>query len=750
MYTVPQLVIAFMFCVNATMAVNYTVRFFRDTKPKDSMNYLIYWITLSSAIWSIGMGMMSLQSNDTYANNWRTFGIVGTFMFMMSIQKIMCVLSELPKSVQRVINLIAYSGVIVFLLYLTPGQTIYVHNEIGTTFYFTRNWINFIYSTYFTVVSVNILLVTIYIIRHHTLRQVRIASKRFLVVELLIWIGAVTDMIMPSFGMVAFPGSAITHFWGVCVFWYAIHEMYSFKITVANMSEYVYYSLGTPVLVFNTDFRLEIANGAAASLFGKEAFSSHLYGSHIDTLFDTDDSVFDFEGKTKVVKAVARANQTSCEIAISKIKTKYKDVIGYILLVNDLTEHEMVIQKLEQAKLAADSANMSKSLFLANMSHEIRTPMNAILGYSQLALSEKLDPQAQSYFSGIKHSGEVLLSIINEILDISKIELGKQELHYTDYKPARIYRDVEMITKVQANKKGLDFQVSIDSRIPNGLHGDKDKVREILLNLLSNAVKYTNKGHVHFQAKLVGRENDSCTIEYKVSDSGIGIKKEDLPGVFDKFRRLDSALNSKTEGTGLGLSITKGLVELMGGTISVESVVDAGSVFTVTLTEKIVDDNPIMLLTDIDNVAENKATITPANFKMANNLHFLIVDDNEVNLRITSLLLKSHNISSDVASSGREAIEKCRKTAYDVVLMDQMMPEMDGIEAMQLIRGLAGYEFGSSQKIVALTANVIEGVAESLIAQGFDAFLGKPMDFSEFLVTMNEILPEDKWQPVSL
>ena len=172
--------------------------------------------------------------------------------------------------------------------------------------------------------------------------------------------------------------------------------------------------------------------------------------------------------------------------------------------------------------------------------------------------------------------------------------------------------------------------------------------------------------------------------------------------------------------------------------------------FTVTITEKIVDDNPIMLLTDIDNVAENKATITPANFKMANNLHFLIVDDNEVNLRITSLLLKSHNISSDVASSGREAIEKCRKTAYDVVLMDQMMPEMDGIEAMQLIRGLDGYEFGSSQKIVALTANVIEGVAESLIAQGFDAFLGKPMDFSEFLVTMNEILPEDKWQPVSL
>lgn len=750
MYTVPQLVIAFMFCVNATMAINYTVRFFRDTKPKEAMNYLIYWVTLSSAIWSIGMGMMSLQSNDTYANNWRTFGIVGTFMFMMSIQKIMCVLSELPKSVQRVINLVAYSGVIVFLLYLTPGQTVYVHNEIGTTFYFNRNWINTVYSSYFTIVSVNILLVTIYIIRHHTLRQVRIASKRFFVVELLIWIGAITDMIMPSFGFVAFPGSAITHFWGVCVFWYAIHEMYSFKITVANMSEYVYYSLGTPVLVFNTDYRLEIANDAAASLFGKEMSSIHLYGSHIDALFDTDDSIFDFEEKTKVVKAVARANHISCEIAISKIKTKYKDVIGYILLVNDLTEHEMVIQKLEQAKLAADSANMSKSLFLANMSHEIRTPMNAILGYSQLALSEKLDSRAQSYFSEIKHSGEVLLSIINEILDISKIELGKQELHYTNYKPARIYRDVEMITKVQANKKGLEFKVSIDPQIPNELHGDKDKVREILLNLLSNAVKYTNKGHICFQAKLIGRENDNCTIEYKVSDSGIGIKKEDLPGVFDKFRRLDSALNSKTEGTGLGLSITKGLVELMGGTISVESVVDSGSEFTVILSEKIVDDNPIVLLTDIDNVSENKTTITPANFKVANNLHFLIVDDNEVNLRITSLLLKSHNISSDVAASGKEAIEKCRKTAYDVVLMDQMMPEMDGIEAMQYIRGLAGYEFGSSQKIVALTANVIEGVAESLIAQGFDAFLGKPMDFSEFLATMNEILPEDKWQPVSL
>lgn len=729
-----QIFIMVCFCVNSTMTANFAIRFANEKKPKLAINKLVMCVMAFSTIWSIGMGMMSIQTDDRIAYAWRVFGIFGTFGFMMSVQKILCVISELPKKVQIAFNGISYLGLFVFLIYIIPGQTIFVHNSIGTTFYFRDNWINIIYSVYYTVVSFNILLVTIYMLTRHRFRRTRAAGMRFILVELLIFTGAIFDMVMPSFGYPALPGSAITHFWGVCVFWFAIRDIYKSQMSFSNVSEFIYSSLDIPVLIFDSDNKLSVFNNASASFLRINHITFKEGVETIDNYFETDEDFFEFEDRSCLKRAKCLKNEAPCELSISKIKDQYGDVIGYILIINDLTQHELVVQKLEQAKLAADSANMSKSLFLANMSHEIRTPMNAILGFSDIALSENIDSKTREYLTEIKQSGVILLSIINEILDISKIELGKQELNCTDYKPARLFKDVEQITQVNANKKGIDFSVNIDPECPEELNGDKDKLREILINLLSNAVKYTNQGKVEFFANVLSREDDTVKIEFKVKDTGIGIKEEELPTVFEKFQRLDASYNSKTEGTGLGLSITKGLVELMGGQIIVESVYGEGSTFKAIISQKVISEKPITLIKD---APEEQTDIKALNYADAK---VLVVDDNKINVKLATTLLKKLGIKSDAALSGKESIELCEENAYDIVFMDQMMPEMDGVEAMNRIRTIAGYEKGSKQKIIALTANIVEGVEEELLSLGFDGFLGKPIIFDVFKTTVNDVL----------
>lgn len=725
MNNIVQLVIFVLFCIDATIASSFVVRFTMEKKPKSSITPYVYALLISSVVWSIGMGFMSLQENDQYAYYFRVFGILGTFVFMMSIQFILTALSELPRKTAIVINGISCLGLPIFFAYIQPGQTVFIHNEIGTTFYFKQNLITIIYSIYFVVVSINIFVVTLYTVIHHKLKLVVSAAKRFLIIESLIFLGAITDMIMPSMGFAAFPGSAITHFWGVFVLWLAIHEMYRSQITIANMSEYVYHSLTTPVLIFNSDYKVEIINTASEEFFKQQERSLVTYGTKITELFDVDENFFDFSGRNCTKKAICYATGSNCEIGISKINDSYGDIIGYICLINDLTEHEMIIKRLEQARQDADAANLSKSLFLTNMSHEIRTPMNAILGFSELALSEEIDDTSRGYFSEINQAGDVLLSVINEILNISKIEAGKVEVASEEYSPEIIIRDVELITRANADKKDLSFNVNIDKTFPSLLKGDKNKIREILLNLLGNAVKYTHSGSVSLDVGAT-ISNDVATVEFTIKDTGIGIKEEDLPLIFDKFSRVDAKLNSKTEGTGLGLSITKGLINLMKGTIDVESEYGKGTTFKVTIPQLVLDSTPISQ-SHIDKVIvkEQQAYID------LSGKQFLVVDDNKVNLKVSSSFLKKYGASIDSCLSGAEAINMCQEKLYDIVFMDHMMPEMDGVEAMKLIRKIEGYQEGAPSKIVVLTANAVNEAREMLLSEGFDGFISKPMSKSE-------------------
>jgi len=448
-----SIVFLLVFCIDFTLASTFAIVFAFEKKPMTLANSQILLVYIFSAIWSLGCGLMTVQTEPVLTYICRYVGIFGCFAFMMVIQKTMCTISEIPHKYQLIFNGISYTGVFVWIAHIISKQTIFVHTIVGTTFYLKEGIITVIYSLYFTVVCINILLVTIYTLKKHKLQRVRASARSFLFIEMLIFVGAILDMILPVFQIPAWPGSAITHFWGVFVFWFAVKEMQNSQITVANMSEYIYYSLEMPVLIFDNNYNLQIINEASAKYFGMADQIDPSVEFKINNLFDTDDSIFQFDGRFAKERAHCIPSNASCDIDISKISNKFDDVIGYIVIINDLTEHEMVIQQLEQAKLASDSANMSKSLFLANMSHEIRTPMNAILGFSEIALNEKIDKTSREYFTNIKQAGESLLAIINDILNISKIELGKQELNITNYNPSKIINDVQLITSVSAVKK---------------------------------------------------------------------------------------------------------------------------------------------------------------------------------------------------------------------------------------------------------------------------------------------------------
>ena len=407
----------------------------------------------------------------------------------------------------------------------------------------------------------------------------------------------------------------------------------------------------------------------------------------------------------------------------------YNDIIGYIVNLQDLSERVQYIEELKKARQEADTSNQAKSLFLANMSHEIRTPMNAIIGFSELALKENPSPELTTYLEDIKTSSHNLMILINDILDISKIESGKMNLVNVQYQTAEFLQSIYKMIVTQAKEKGLDFQVHVDSKLPSVLHGDSNRIRNILINLLSNAVKYTPSGFVKLEILCSDPKQTPFRLTFRVTDSGIGIKGDDISQIFESFTQADSTTNYGKEGTGLGLALVKGYCLLMNGDVSVESEYGKGSTFTATVEQAVADVTP--LNPDFISSYQTKDEFSLGSLHVQN-VKALIVDDNMLNRKVISRSMSFYGLNVEIASSGQEAIDMCRNIPYDLVFMDQMMPEMDGIEAMKLIRQLSDhYAAGGPGKIIVLTANAIAGVRETLVGEGFDEYLSKPINHRE-------------------
>lgn len=409
-----------------------------------------------------------------------------------------------------------------------------------------------------------------------------------------------------------------------------------------------------------------------------------------------------------------------------------------IVDVTKIIEQNHLMKRLV---LQTEDANRAKTNFVSNMSHEIRTPMNSIVGITEILLRSRHSPKEQEYLLNIQSSGRVLLTIINDVLDCSKMESGKMQLFDEPYDTFSLFHDLKISMENRIANCPLELIYDIDPDIPCTLKGDMGRIRQIITNLVNNAIKYTEKGSIRFTVRVRQKNADKVMLYYAVEDTGIGIRKEDQKILFDAFQRVEMDRNRYVEGTGLGLTISQNLVNMMGGVIEVESEYGKGSRFFFTIEQTIIDPTPVSAVNyngQKDNVTEKEAEC----LFIAPEAHILLVDDNELNLVVAKELLKPLRMQIDTAENGLQAVKMVRGSQYDLVLMDHMMPVMDGIEAAKAIRALPEDKY-QKLPIIALTANAMVDARKEFLNAGMNGFVAKPIDFARICNQLKLWLPKD-------
>lgn len=467
------------------------------------------------------------------------------------------------------------------------------------------------------------------------------------------------------------------------------------------------------------------ANKYARDLFPElENYSERtVVPKEIYDLFQVDDCIVEIKEKCY-------------ELKMKEIIKKDK-IEGYSLLLADITEMLQLMDEVVQEKVRADEANKAKSAFMSNMSHEIRTPMNAIVGMTEILMRSDLPETEREYLENIQRSGNALLGIINDILDFSKVESGKMQLVEEEYAPLPMLNDLKMIILNRIGSKMVQLKFDIDENLPAVLLGDELRIRQVVINIANNAVKFTEEGYVKLTVKVKKVVEDRAEIFFSVRDSGQGIASEDMDKLFGAYSQVDIKKNHHKEGTGLGLSISKQLVEMMGGTIGVESTYGEGSEFYFTIPQKIIDARRAV---DVKSeTRKNKENVL--NFT-APEATIMIVDDNEMNRKVAMGLLAPLKMHMDTAENGKQALDMISKKKYDLIFMDHMMPVMDGIEATKILREMDD-ESCKKVPVIALTANAVVEARAMFIDAGMNDFVAKPIDLKDICAKIRKWLPKE-------
>lgn len=698
----------------ATFALNIL----RNNDDDKVTKNLFLFFCVGSTIWSVFFGLLIVQKEPDAAYFCRCIGMVGMFLYMITVTQLMVRWSVMDNRWTTFVKVLPFTAIFLYPFLMARENTSFSLSTFGMSYVFKQGLWNNLYTLYCVLVAGHMLVLIILFVRNKRRKWLRVMGCKLLICESVIIVGMMLDTILPMFGVGAFPGSSVSQFFGAILIGKAYLFYRSNTVTIDNISEFVYYSVESPMLIFDDGWNLRIANKSALDFFEMDGDYSEV---SLDKLFDFQDEITPGQEGVYNRDAICRVNQAHCRLDMNKILDVYKEIQGYIIIVDDFSDKVRIINELEKAKKRADAANRSKSTFLAQMSHEIRTPLNTVLGMNEMILRKAEKEEILSYAGYINSAGETLLGIINDILDLSKLENGKVNLIVQDYNVKDMIHDMINLVSLKLREKKLHFKCKMDKELPKNLSGDSLRVKQIVTNILNNAVKYTEQGYVELSVFWELKNFDTVELVFKVKDTGRGIKEEDIERIFNPFERLEEQKSYSIEGNGLGLAITQELLDLMHGTLEVESVYGEGTEFCVRIPQKISNTNveSVHVRERKDKREENK-TMLPA-------AHILIVDDMETNLLVAKYLLEDTKVKVDTARSGAECLQLVQKKKYDIIFMDHMMPEMDGIETLQEIKKETEGK-NHATPIVAMTANAVVGSREMYLDAGFEDYISKPVN----------------------
>ena len=712
------------------------ISYFMREKNAGALRYYMLVMGFFGALWSGGYGIMGFTETGEVAAVFRAVGLVGVAGFMMTEALMVAYMVELPKWLFRAYAMIFGIFAVVDLYFFIPDQHIFVRLNGRMCYYSTNSFGRMVHNIFLAFVAVTMIAMAILWVHKEKPKRQSYYVRAAILANIAILFSIIPDTILPMLGKPSFPSSAYGMFLTYMITWFWATRFNAFSITVGNLSQYIYESANTAILIFDEYFRLVLANPYGQELLGIKKIENQ----KLMQLFQVTEAE---SGRIKdgilrdnkgVAELVSVHGAISCSLNFSLARDFHDDPYCIVCFVYDLTKEKNMLEEVVRA-------NEAKSQFLANMSHEIRTPINGILGMDSVLLKECHDENLREYAKNIQSAGQSLLSIINDILDISKIESGKMEILTIRYQLFSVLNDCYNLTKIKLQNKPVSFIMQINEKLPSWLYGDEVRIRQIINNFLSNAVKYTKEGNITFELDFEEKTDEQILLVITVRDTGIGIKEEDLGKLFESFTRIEEKRNRNIEGTGLGLNLTKNLVNLMGGEVFAESTYGKGSCFTAKIPQKIADAKPMgdfgkryqQYLSTSD---DDKLSFLAPDAKI------LVVDDVTMNLKVVEGLLKATKIQIDTAVSGSECLECVKTTPYQMIFLDHMMPEMDGLETLEHMKNLADNP-NAQTPVIMLTANAIVGAKEEYIEAGFTDYLTKPIRETELLEMILKYLPKE-------